>query len=120
MKKTIYEYMHSNRLEIGDCVYSYVLGKLYKFKLMEIVKSEYNNEEYALLKLLAFKSYTNKKWQVLNGYEEQHTWLRANVYYDSRFDPNPISCLKNAMESLEKHIESSKWQLEKAEILLKC
>lgn len=118
--KTLKEYMSHNRLKTGDCVFSYALCYLTKYKFMKVVKSEYNDEEYALLQPIEFKSYEKKTWQVLHGYESAHTWIRANIRYDTRFNVNEIDCLNDAVKTLGKHIESSQWQLDKAKkILLK-
>lgn len=116
---TIDEYMSQKKLEIGGLMYSYALGVLTKYKLLKIVKSEYSSDEYALLKPIACMTYEKGKWDILHGYEHENTWLRANIQYDTRFSVNEIACLKAAMQSLESHIKSSKWQFDKAEHILK-
>ena len=115
---TIVEYIRQKKLEIGGLVYSYALGVLTKYKLLKIVKSEYSSDDYALLKPIACMTYEKKKWDILHGYDTENTLVRANIQYDTRFSVNEIECLKASVESLEKHIQSSMWQKDKAEILL--
>ena len=116
--KTIKQYMDEGHLKIGGFLYSYGLGYLHKYEFMKIVASEYNDEEYALLKAIEVMDYESKKWHKVLGYDYEHTWCRANIRFDTRFNISPIECLKEGIKSLEKHIESSTWQKKKAEKIL--
>lgn len=116
--KTINEYMKDGRLKLGDFLYSYLLGYINKYKFVKIVKSEYDDEQYALLKPISSKSYDSKQWVMLHGFENEHTYLRANIKWDVRFNVDETDCLNSAIKSLELHIKSSQSQLEKAKKLL--
>lgn len=116
--KSIHDYMRENRLEIGGFLYAYMLGELVKYKLVKIVESEYNDEKYACLRPIASLHFDRKKWEMLKGYGDEKSLLRANIRYDTRFNINEFSCLKSAIASLQAHIESSQWQMEKAKTIL--
>lgn len=119
LNKTISEYIDSHQLEIGGYLYSYALGVLTECKFMKIVKSEYNDMEYALLKPTRCLSYERKKWDIQHGYENERYQLKACISTDLRFNVNQVSCLQDAIKSLENHIKSSTWQLGKAKTILR-
>lgn len=117
--KTIFQYMDEGRLTIGGFLYSYGLGYLTKYELIKIVESQYNDEKYALMKPVESMDYGHKKWHKISGYDNEHSWLRANIRYDTHFNIKPIACLEESIKSLQKHINSSTWQKAKAEMILK-
>lgn len=116
--KTIKQYMDEGRLAIGGFLYSYMLGYLHKYELMEIVKSEYDNENYALLKPVKVLTYEGKKWRDVHGFDNNRDWCRENTKIETRFQLTAKDCLLQSIESLTKHIESSTWQRKHAQNML--
>lgn len=116
--ETIKNMMKGGHLAIGDCLYSYMLGYLHKYEFVEIAKSEYNNDQYALLKPVAVLSYDSKKWRKVSGLENKRDWCRANIETDTRYCLDAKKCLEDSIESLTKHIESSTWQRKHAKNML--
>ena len=119
LMKSIERYMKEGRLEIGGFLYSYALGYLHKYELMEIVKSEYDDEHYALLKPVEVLSYESRKWRKLHGFDNKRDWCRENTRIETaRFQLTAKDCLEQSIESLTKHIESSTWQRKHAQNML--
>lgn len=116
--KTIEQYMKEGRLAIGGFLYSYMLGYLHKYELVEIVKSEYNDDHYALLKPVEVLPYDGKKWRKMLGYDNKRDWCRENTRIETRFCLNAKKCLEESIESLTRHIESSTWQRKHAQNML--
>lgn len=118
LNKTISEYIDSHQIAIGGFLYSYTLGYLYKYELMEIVKSEYNDDHYALLKPVQVLPYDGKKWRKMLGFDNKRDWCRENTRIETRFQLTAKDCLEQSIESLTKHIESSTWQRKHAQNML--
>lgn len=117
--KTIQEYMKNHQLKIGGFLFSYSLGILTKYEFIKIVESQYNDEKYALLKPIAQLSYEGKKWREVFGYETENLLLRANINFDVRFNVDAKNSLLAGIQSLQAHINSSQWQLDKAKEIIK-
>lgn len=113
--KTLKEYCDQGVLKIGGIVYSYILGIVVEYKLIEIVESDYDNSLWAVLEPQRLLSYESpKKWKPTIHYGS----LRANYEYDTRFSLNVEWCLKASIESLNRHIASSQRQVKQAEKIL--
>lgn len=104
--------MDEGHLAIGGFLYSYGLGFLTKYELIKIVESQYNDEKYAVMKPIESMDYEHKRWYKI--YDDEPSWLRANIRHDIRFNIKPIACLEESIKSLQKHIASSTWQKSKA------